>query len=295
MKIPLTRILRRMMEESQNSRLFVAIACSFVIPAIIFHVVVKVRGKKENSKTESILREKKLREQNFTFKSEPECVPESVIYMTGEEVQNLVASGQFSHHQYLTFLSKRARTIGGQMLNAVTEECFQEAHDSVQKITNVNGKTNSLRGLPISIKDCIQQRGFDATCGSAVRLGQPFATDGLVVATLRNWGLIPFVRTNVPQLLMMAETENYVFGQTKNPWDLSRTPGGSSGGEAALVASGCSVLGLGSDIGGSIRIPAHFTGVVGFKPTPQRVTRSGSVVPRLHGRSGAWASHYPCP
>jgi fatty acid amide hydrolase len=94
------------------------------------------------------------------------------------------------------------------------------------------------------------------------------------------------VRSNQQHLLMMPESENNVWGIAKNPWDLSRTPGGSSGGEAALIASGCSFMGLGSDIGGSIRIPAHYCGCVGFKPTPMRMTGLGSVIPRLNGRNG---------
>ena len=84
----------------------------------------------------------------------------------------------------------------------------------------------------------------------------------------------------------MPESDNIVWGQAKNPYDTTRTPGGSSGGEAALIASRCSVIGLGSDIGGSIRIPAHFCGIAGFKPTPGRVTRKGSSISRLNNRNG---------
>lgn len=91
-------------------------------------------------------------------------------------------------------------------------------------------------------------------------------------------GGIPFVRSNVPQLLLATFTQNYIYGTSYNPWDKKRTVGGSSGGEGGLVASRCSPIGLGSDIGGSIRYPACFTGTVGFKPGNHRITNIGSMV-----------------
>lgn len=154
------------------------------------------------------------------------------------------------------------------------------------KFTHDLIKKYPLFGIPVSIKDCIIQKGCDSTCGSAARASSPMKDDGLVLQLLRDAGLLPYVRSNVPQLLMMAETENALFGVTNNPWDLTRTPGGSSGGESALIASGCSPIGIGTDIGGSIRIPAHFTGIVGFKPTPRRMSSLGLTVARVGDRSG---------
>lgn len=143
-----------------------------------------------------------------------------------------------------------------------------------------------LWGMAVSIKDQFTQKGTDSTCGAAARAFKPAPEDGLLVQALRWAGACCYVRSNTPQLLMMPETENAVWGRTDNPWDAARTPGGSSGGEAALVASGCSVLGLASDIGGSIRIPAHFCGLVGFKPSSSRITSQGQEAPRLGGVSG---------
>ncbi len=124
------------------------------------------------------------------------------------------------------------------------------------------------------------------------RQGLPLARsyrtdDGVYVRLLREAGFIPFARTNVPQSLMVPETDNAIFGRTDNPWDAARTPGGSSGGEGAILGSGCSVVGLGTDIGGSSRIHAHFCGVVGFKPTAARHTVMGMWAPRLGGRRTA--------
>ena len=95
------------------------------------------------------------------------------------------------------------------------------------------------------------------------------------MSRLRNAGAIILGNTNTPELLMAWETDNLLYGRTNNPWDLSRTPGGSSGGEAAAIAAGCSAGGVGSDGGGSIRVPAHFSGICGLKPTPGRIPATG--------------------
>ena len=93
-----------------------------------------------------------------------------------------------------------------------------------------------------------------------------------MVARLRRAGAIVLGKTNTPEFLMSYETDNFITGRTNNPWDVERTPGGSSGGEAAAIASGCSPGGVGSDGGGSIRVPAHFCGIAGLKPTPGRIS-----------------------
>ncbi len=99
--------------------------------------------------------------------------------------------------------------------------------------------------------------------------------DAPLVKRLRAAGAIILGNTNVPEFLMGYETDNLLYGRTNNPWDLSRTPGGSSGGEAAAIAAGCSAGGVGSDGGGSIRIPAHYSGICGLKPTPGRIPSTG--------------------
>src|SRR5207237_7785598 len=97
------------------------------------------------------------------------------------------------------------------------------------------------------------------------------AQDASIVERLRREGAIILGKTNTPEFLMSYESDNFITGRSNNPWDLERTPGGSSGGEAAAIASGCSPGGVGSDGGGSIRVPAHFCGIAGLKPTPGRV------------------------
>jgi Asp-tRNA(Asn)/Glu-tRNA(Gln) amidotransferase A subunit family amidase len=132
-----------------------------------------------------------------------------------------------------------------------------------------------LHGVPLSIKSSIDVKGLRCESGSKLRAGVVAKQDAPLVSRLRNAGAIILGNTNTPELLMAWETDNLLYGRTNNPWDLSRTPGGSSGGEAAAIAAGCSAGGVGSDGGGSIRVPAHFSGICGLKPTPGRVPATG--------------------
>jgi amidase len=132
-----------------------------------------------------------------------------------------------------------------------------------------------LHGVPISIKSSIDVAGLRTECGSRLRRGNIAHQDAPLVARLRAAGAIILGNTNVPEFLMAYETDNLLYGRTNSPWDRARTPGGSSGGEAAAIAAGCSAGGMGSDGGGSVRIPAHYSGICGLKPTPGRVPSTG--------------------
>ncbi|MGA3081559.1 MAG: amidase, partial [Terracidiphilus sp.] len=118
-----------------------------------------------------------------------------------------------------------------------------------------------LFGLPVTVKSSIATRGFKCEIGSLLHKGEIPAEDAVVVARLRAAGALILGTTNCPEFLMAYETANLLHGRTNNPWDLERTPGGSSGGESAAIAAGLSAAGLGSDSGGSVRVPAHFTGI----------------------------------
>src|SRR5690349_16789821 len=133
----------------------------------------------------------------------------------------------------------------------------------------------SLHGVPLSIKSSMEVAGLPWEAGTKLRKGVAGERDAPLVARLRQAGAIILGVTNTPELLMAWETDNLLYGRTNNPWDLSRTAGGSSGGEAAAIASGCSAGGVGSDGGGSIRVPAHFCGICGLKPTPGRIPATG--------------------
>lgn len=144
--------------------------------------------------------------------------------------------------------------------------------------------TGPLCGVPFSIKDSIELAGAVCTAGTVGRRHAPPSTeDATLVARLRRAGAIPIARTNLPDLLFAFESDNLLFGATCNPYDAARTSGGSSGGEAALIASCGSPLGLGSDAAGSVRLPAAFCGIAAIKPTSGRLPRSGHFPP-----AGGW-------
>src|SRR5690242_12701852 len=124
-----------------------------------------------------------------------------------------------------------------------------------------------LHGLPITVKECLDLEGTPSTFGLSRLTANIAARDEIHVARLRRAGAIVLGKTNAGQLLLMLETSNPVYGRTNNPWNTSRSSGGSSGGEGAIIASGGSPLGVGTDLGGSCRVPAAFCGIAGFKPT----------------------------
>lgn len=137
----------------------------------------------------------------------------------------------------------------------------------------------SLHGLPVTVKSSIATAGYKCEMGSAFHQGDTPSKDAVVVARLRAAGALILGTSNCPEFLMAYETANDLHGRTNNPWDLDRTPGGSSGGESAAIAAGMSAAGLGSDSGGSVRVPAHFTGICSLKPTPGRIPGRGHLPP----------------
>jgi fatty acid amide hydrolase len=133
----------------------------------------------------------------------------------------------------------------------------------------------ALHGVPVSIKECFDIEGEATTLGIPGWRGRRAVRDAAIVELLREAGAVVLGRTNVSQTMLFAESRNPLFGQTANPFSLAHTPGGSSGGEAAAIAAGMSPLGIGTDIGGSVRIPAHFSGVAAIKPSLDRMAMRG--------------------
>jgi Asp-tRNA(Asn)/Glu-tRNA(Gln) amidotransferase A subunit family amidase len=154
----------------------------------------------------------------------------------------------------------------------------REAQLAEQAVMN-GREVGPLHGVPISAKSCIEVAGFRCEAGTRLRAGLTATQNAPLVSRLRAAGAIVLGVTNTPELLMAWETDNRLYGRTNSPWDLARTPGGSSGGEAAAIASGMSAGGVGSDGGGSIRVPAHFSGICGLKPTPGRIPSTGHFPP----------------
>ncbi|NXJ88511.1 FAAH1 hydrolase, partial [Corythaixoides concolor] len=146
-----------------------------------------------------------------------------------------------------------------------------ECEEQLQEIQQQREK-GLLYGIPVSIKDHIGHKGHLSTCGLVQCLGTPVQEDSVLVKVLKSQGAVPFAMTNVPQSLFNYDCSNPIFGQTLNPFNHQKSPGGSSGGEGALIAGGGSILGIGSDIGGSIRLPSSFCGLCGLKPTAERLS-----------------------
>ena len=146
-----------------------------------------------------------------------------------------------------------------------------------------NQPLGPLQGVPLTLKSCIDVSGWTCSAGSLLRKDYVPPADAPLVSRLKAAGAILLGNTNTPEFLMAYETNNLLTGKTSNPWNLAYSSGGSSGGEAAAIAAGCSMGGVGSDGGGSIRVPAHFCGICGLKPTPGRVPATG------HFPSGAGA------
>lgn len=149
--------------------------------------------------------------------------------------------------------------------------CFSEALTAAKTLDKHLAEHQKpigpLHGIPTTLKDQFNVRGYDTTLGYVGRALSPADDDATLVKMLRSLGAVILAKTNLPQSIMWCETDNPLWGLTTNPIDARYTPGGSTGGEAALIACGASVLGFGTDIGGSIRIPSHMMGTYGFKPS----------------------------
>ena len=167
-------------------------------------------------------------------------------------------------------------------INAVVQRVDERALDEADECDRLAARgrfRGPLHGVPITIKDSLDTAAIVSTGGTLGRRDYLPQQDAPVVARLRAAGAVLLGKTNTPELTLSGETNNLIYGRSLNPFDLARSPGGSSGGSAAIIACGGSALELGSDTGGSIREPAHLCGITGIKPTSGRTPRSGHIVP----------------
>ncbi|KAF7762070.1 hypothetical protein Agabi119p4_8663 [Agaricus bisporus var. burnettii] len=197
-----------------------------------------------------------------------------------EAILSNLAKGIWSAVEVTTAFSKRA-VIAHQLVNCLTEIFIGRGLARAAELDDYFKRTGKvvgpLHGLPISLKDQLCVKGLDATMGYVAWIDKPSQKNSVLVDTLESLGAVFYVKTNIPQTLMFPETYNHIFGRTVNPANRALTSGGSSGGEGALVALRGSPLGVGSDIGGSIRIPAGLNGLYGMRPSYHRTPYAGNV------------------
>ena len=181
-------------------------------------------------------------------------------------------------------------------LNAVVHLCGERALDEAREADAMLARGESkgpLHGVPMTLKDSLDTEGVVTTGGTTGRRDFVPEQDATVTARLRAAGAVLLGKTNTPELTMAGETDNLVFGRTNNPFNLERIPGGSSGGAAAIVCAGGSPFDIGSDTGGSVRMPSHFCGIAGIKPNSGRVPRTGHIIPWGMGAEDAKTQNGP--
>ena len=202
---------------------------------------------------------------------------EEIYYADATTLARRIASGDLSPIEVVRAHLDRIEAANPKLnaiVNLQAEQALKRAQQAEASLVR-DELWGPLHGVPFTVKDCIDTRGVTTTRGSRLYADHQPDEDATVVRRLRNAGGIFLGKTNMPEFALWWETGNLVFGFTENPWMMGRTVGGSSGGEAAAIAAGMSPLGLGSDVGGSIRQPAHLTGIVGLKPTHGRVPLTG--------------------
>lgn len=198
---------------------------------------------------------------------------------TLKEVRDCIRKDFVDPKVLLKDLTERVRTVDSKVQAYIQFESLRAERELDELLSGKpsDGDKRPLFGVPIAIKDNICTRGWETTCASKILKGHVPFYDATVMRKLREAGAIPFAKCNMDEFAFGSSTESSCYGPTYNPWDLGRVPGGSSGGSAAAVAAEEAIAALGSDTGGSIRQPASFCNVVGFKPTYGRVSRYGLV------------------
>ncbi|MCX8176402.1 MAG: Asp-tRNA(Asn)/Glu-tRNA(Gln) amidotransferase subunit GatA [Candidatus Bathyarchaeota archaeon] len=202
-----------------------------------------------------------------------------LYWLSAKEVRDKILAGEVKAEEVLAETFERIENVEGKINAFITlckEEAFKKAKEVDSKIA-IGEKTGILAGIPVAIKDNISTKGIRTTCGSKMLYNYIPPYNATVVEKLEDEDAVIIGKTNMDEFAMGTTTETSYFGPTRNPWDTSKVPGGSSGGSAAAVASGEAFLALGSDTGGSIRCPASFCGVVGLKPTYGLVSRYGLI------------------
>ncbi|XP_075220056.1 fatty-acid amide hydrolase 2-like isoform X2 [Lycorma delicatula] len=211
-------------------------------------------------------------------------ISDPILLHSATELAAKIRKEEYTCEQVVGAYIKRCRSVNPH-LNAIVEQRFDEASKEAYEIDQIIAshtksqeqleRETPLLGVPFTVKESCGLKGMSLSVGCKIRANIKAQQDGESVENLRKAGAIPIAVTNTPELCLCWETNNLLTGCTYNPYDFNRTPGGSSGGESALISSAASVAGIGSDIAGSVRIPSMFTGIFGHKPTPGYIGLGG--------------------
>ena len=209
----------------------------------------------------------------------PSSVPSAdpIYYKDATELASLIRAKQLSSREIVQAHLDRIAAVNPRINAIVTllAEDALKASDAADAAVRNGAKLGPLHGVPFTIKDSIDTAGVLTQRGSKIFSGNIPEKDATVVTRFKAAGAIPLAKTNLPEFSAWQETDNLVTGLTKNPWNVERTPGGSSGGESAAIAAGLSPIGIGSDVAISVRGPAALTGIVGLKATHGRIPYTG--------------------
>ena len=199
-------------------------------------------------------------------------------FSTASQMLQALRQRQLSAVEILALHQRRIERYNTR-LNAIVIECFERAREAAEAAdaARARGADAALLGLPITLKESINVQGLQTTAGLSAFAQARADFDAAATQRMQTAGAVLMGKTNVPPMLADWQSGNDVFGRTNNPWDLARTPGGSTGGGAAALAAGLTALEVGSDIGGSIRVPAAFCGVYGHRPSDSALPRSGQL------------------
>ncbi|XP_077993932.1 fatty-acid amide hydrolase 1-like [Glandiceps talaboti] len=200
---------------------------------------------------------------------------QTIVNTPLSELVTAIQSGKYSAVEVLQAFQAKALSVT-EDLNCITE-VLTDAETAAKLLDSQDEKKGLLHGIPVSFKDNLNIAGYDSTQGISKYIDKPAQEDNVIVKVLTLQGAIPFVKTNTPQLCRSYSCSNPIYGESRHPTDPTRCPCGSSGGEAALIKSHGSILGVGTDIGGSVRIPPHFCGIYGLKPTRNRISDKGLI------------------
>ncbi len=211
----------------------------------------------------------------------PTQLADPLTYSSTEALADAIRTKRVSSEEVVKAHLERIEAVNPK-LNAVVQMAAERALDEAREADAALAKgelKGPLHGVPMTIKDSFDTAGVISTGGTTGRAEFVPKKDATVVARLREAGAILLGKTNTPELTLSFETNNLIYGRTSNPYDVNRTSGGSSGGAAAIIAAGGAPFDIGSDFGGSIRLPANWNGIAGIKPSAGRVPRTGHIIP----------------